>query len=79
VENRNNEKLAIGTSGSGTPWKKVFVTPPSGDLPPLESFAVDPKSKSGQAGRGARPICGDTLPPALPADSPDPSREQPQT
>jgi hypothetical protein len=73
VQADNNLKLAL-RGKDGVPWKKVFLSPPSGDDPPLESFRVDPASEAGRKGQGARLVCGDMLPPGIDAPSrPDPS------
>lgn len=64
VKDQNN-LVVSGRTENGKTLRKVFTTPPSGDDPPFESFLVDPASAAGKAGQGARPICGNLLPPAV--------------
>lgn len=69
-----NNLQVSSESNNGKAWRKVFTPPPSGDDPAVESFFADPGSAAAKAGQGARPICGNLLPP--PVDVPsgwDPS------
>jgi hypothetical protein len=66
VEARDNVEIT-SRSKDGKAWAKQFAQPPSGDDPPDAAFVSKGKV-------GARPICGDLLPP--PVDVPsgrDPS------
>ncbi len=76
MESRNNLEVELRSNSSS--WKDTFASPPEGDDPTDTSFQVDPKSAAGKAGQGARPICGNRLPP--PIDTPsglDPSMTAP--
>lgn len=62
VESANNLTVRM-RDGAGERWERVFARPPSGPLPALEDFVVDPRSAAARAGQGARLVCGDLLPP----------------